>query len=118
MIVNGTTYKNATPERVVELLEQCREDGRRIRVWYGDHDSGLSWGDEHVGYVSRSMGPNKIPILCHNKRSFGGCGILDDCIVRITLSRKPDENVLYQHRNFTRYPMAKVSKLIVSRKDQ
>jgi hypothetical protein len=93
--VNGTHYADAPPE-VIAILERCRADGTRIRVAYG-HADGQDWGDTYctTGYVGRSCGPIKIPLLIHNTRSMGGGGILTDKVIRIETTK--GRRVLYQH---------------------
>lgn len=49
-----------------------------------------------IGYVSRSYGNVKIPLLIKNSRSIGGTGILDDSIVKITI----DKVIVYQQSNY------------------
>jgi hypothetical protein len=72
----------------------------RVRLWYGDTQTGRSWNDEHdvMGYVSTSTGSKAIFILVHNRNSSGGGGILDNCIVRI--DSITDKKILYKHPNF------------------
>ena len=76
-----------TPRKVVEILEAARQDGRlsRIRLSYGDAKTGKDWLEEHdvEGYVGRSTGRDKVPLLLANSKSTGGGAILDQCIVRI-----------------------------------
>jgi hypothetical protein len=81
--VNGTSYKDTTDDEVIRILETCRISKKRIRLFYGLQ--GESWNDENdtIGYVGRSMGKNKIPLLIKSSRSMGGGAILDDCIYRI-----------------------------------
>lgn len=81
----GTYYHEETPAPVVAILEESRRTGRRIRLHYGDRDTGRDWLEEHdvTGSVGRSMGPLKVPLMIHNARSHGGGAILTDCIVRI-----------------------------------
>lgn len=86
MIINGTTYHDQTPGAVWKVLEDVRTIGCRVKIYYGE--PGKLWGDAEVGRVSRSMGPNKIPIICHNRRSTGGAGILDHCIMGIRYANK------------------------------
>lgn len=97
-VVNGTYYKKETPDQLIDILENARQHQKRIRIFYGDTETGKSWNEEHyiIGTVSRSTGKIKIPILIHNSRSWGGPAILDHCIVRITLDKK----VIYTHDNF------------------
>lgn len=103
MIVNGTTYKDDTPKEVVEILEKWRVNGRdisRIRVHYGDVQTGRPWGDTETGYIGRSMGPVKIPLMIHNKRSLGGPGLLEHCIIMIEYANKKHGGVLYRNPKY------------------
>lgn len=99
MIVNGTTYSSNTPEAVWKVLEDCRHTRTRVRIYYGKPDK--LWGDSEVGRVGRSTGTSKIPLICHNSRSFGGDAILDDCVVGIRHAniRQHHRPWLYQHPN-------------------
>lgn len=89
-IVNGTYYDKDTPDKVIQILERFRGTNQRIRVFYGDTKTGRNYGDEFdtMGYVRRSMGPIKVPILVHNSRSIGGGHMLDSSIVRITVDKR------------------------------
>ncbi len=97
---NGTTYHTTTPQRVVDILERYRQghSDQRLKLHYGDTETGRDWMEIYgvTGYVGRSMGPIRIPILVHNSRSTGGGGILDYCIIKITETTKP-HRVLYEH---------------------
>jgi len=87
--INGTSYDERTSQDVITILERCRLNQTRIVLDYGDVETGKSWGEVHdiTGRISRSTGTVKIPILVHNTRSFGGGGILDNCIIGIKESR-------------------------------
>jgi hypothetical protein len=115
---NGTTYNEHTPQRVRDILESARIGRRRVRLFYGDTNTpdferthkrkpepGKSWNEENdvTGYVGRSMGPTKAPILVHNSRSMGGGVILDACIVRI----------LVEGREAYRHPGYKVPSITI-----
>ena len=97
-IINGTTYHDDTPQAVIAYLETARQRKTRIRVFYGDVQTGKSWDDYYdtMGRVGRSTGKSKIPLLIHNARSMGEGAILDHCIIRITI----DKQVIYSHPNF------------------
>ncbi len=88
-LVNGTAYHKETPRAVVDALEHARANSYRIIVDYGDVKTGKSWGEVYdiAGYVGRSGGSIKIPLLVHNSRSLGGGGLLDHCILSIRTAR-------------------------------
>ena len=66
----------------------------------GDTDTGWDWLEEFEthGYVGRSIGPVKVPLLVANRRSLGGGAILTHCVVRIRTSS--GGRVLYQHPQY------------------
>lgn len=111
-VVNGTSYDVRTPDEVIRVLENARQGGYRIHVslgyvneadaadGVGRKEVGLDWLEEHMttGYVGRSTGSVKIPLIVHNSRSFGGPGLLDASIVRIRLAK--GGRVLYQHPKY------------------
>jgi hypothetical protein len=99
-IVNGTYYHPETSDEVIKVLERARMNNVRIRLYLGDAETGRCWLEEWdvEGYVGRSIGPVKIPLLAHNRRSLGGCGILDYCVIKIKESK--GDRVLYQHPDF------------------
>jgi hypothetical protein len=96
--INGTYYHRETPQRVVDILERVRISGCRVRIHYGDTTTGRDWFDEWdvTGTIGRSMGPIRIPLIIANSRSYGGCGMLDHCIIRIRYTTGLRSN-LYQH---------------------
>jgi hypothetical protein len=87
--VNGTSYKSNTPDKLIKQLENARVNGYRVRLFYGDTETGKSWMDEYdvTGTVGRSTGSIKRPLLINNIRSMGGMGILDHCIVRLMVNQ-------------------------------
>jgi len=89
----------ASPE-VVRVLAQARRNRTRVRIYYGNTVTGQPWNEEHdvTGYVGRSTGRIKIPLMVHNTRSLGGTAILDSCIVRIATAR--GKRTLYQHPSY------------------
>lgn len=97
--LNGTSYsvgmkqKDGTIEeykqvdnRLLNLLEYLRNSKDRVRIWYGDRETGRAWNEEHniMGTISRSGGADwKIPILVSYSRSRGGEGLWMSSIIRI-----------------------------------
>jgi hypothetical protein len=105
-VCNGTTYHDETPLEVVNEIETARivrnwrVGSSRLRIFYGDTETGRDWGEEWniMGYIGRSYGPSKIPLLINNSRSAGGGGLLDHCIVRIIDVHTKRE--LYRHPKY------------------
>lgn len=99
-IKNGTSYDSRTNQSVIDCLENARLNKIRLRIHYGDIETGKDWNERYdvTGYVGRSCGSTKIPLLVFNTRGVGGGGILDHCIIKITLSK--GKRVLYQQPNY------------------
>jgi hypothetical protein len=97
--VNGTSYDARTPDAVVRALENARLNNWRVRVFYGDAETGRAWPEENdvAGTVGRSTGRVKIPLLIANSRSHGGPGLLDRCVVAIATAAG---RFIYQHGGF------------------
>jgi hypothetical protein len=98
MILNGTSYK-ASPE-LAQIIERCRLSGKRFRFHLGDPESGQAWGDVDIGKIGRSVGPVKIPIVLSNRRSMGGHGLLDHCVIMIEHANKSDGGVVWKHPTY------------------
>ena len=100
-VVNGTSYHTETPDKVIKILEQAREHGFKLRLFYGDTKTGRDWLEEYdtIGTISRSTGENKVPLLIKTKRSTGGGALLDHCIVRIDQGNAPGAS-LYKHTEY------------------
>ena len=101
-IYNGTAYHIDTPIEVIIELETARIARQfgcrlRLRLFLGDPTTGRDWGEEHdvIGYIGRSMGPIKIPLLIHSQRSYGGSGLFGNCIVKIVDVQT--KRTVYQH---------------------
>ena len=99
-----TYFHPETPQEIREILETARRKGTRIRVHYGDTVTGRDWEERYdvAGRVGRSMGPCKVPILLHNRRSMGGGAMLDHCIVRIRFANAREGGDLYRHPKYHR----------------
>jgi len=91
-------YNPETPEEVKQILESRLHKDKRIRLFFGDIQTGEDWEEEFdtMGYIGKSTGWKPILILVNNKRSTGGGGILTHCIVKITENGR----VLYQNKNY------------------
>lgn len=89
-IINGTSYSKQTPDEIISILEDARQSRKRIRIFYGDPDTGRDWMESHdtCGFIGRSCGNVKTPIMLSKPISYGGCAILDDHIIRITIEKK------------------------------
>lgn len=100
-VVNGTFYHRDTPAAVINALEHARKAGTRIRLRYGDTESGRDWLDEFdvEGQIGRSMGPVKVPILLARSTSSGGPALLENCIVKIRQTGK-DGRTLFRHPKY------------------
>lgn len=102
-IRNGTAYHEETPENIVQILESARASNRstRLRFCFGDVDTGRDWGEVNdiEGYIGRSTGSIKIPLLIKTVNSSGGGALLDHCIVRIERKERGDKSYteVYRH---------------------
>jgi hypothetical protein len=56
-------------------------------------EPGATW----IGRIGRSMGPVKIPIVLSNRRSIGGHGLLDTCVIKIEYANKSNGGVVWKH---------------------
>ena len=106
MRINETWYHDETPVEIANVLETCRLNKTRIKFRYGyttGPQAGQDWGDSvyMCGYVSRSCGTMKVPIVLYNTRTRGGPSILDHCIIQIQTAR--GGKVLYQHPAYQPY---------------
>jgi hypothetical protein len=94
-------YHAETPANIIEVMERARKNRTRIKLSYGDINTGKDWNEEFdvTGYIGLSKGYEaRFPILVHNARSMGGGSILDHCIVKIKESK--GKIVLFQAANY------------------
>lgn len=96
--VGGLWFNKKTPERVMTIIAHAYHSGKRIRVFYGDTETGRDWMEEYdvMGTVGRSTGKHKVPLLINNSRSHGGTAIMCSHIVKITI----DKTVVYKHPDY------------------
>jgi hypothetical protein len=80
-----TKFNDKTPVKLQNLLHELNGSKERIRIFYGDTMTGRAWPEEFdvIGSIGNSTGSAKIPLLINNRRSYGGPGLLDHCIVAI-----------------------------------
>ncbi|MCK4666869.1 hypothetical protein KAU33_08975 [Candidatus Dependentiae bacterium] len=102
--MNGTRYDEDTPEELIHVLEQVRNLGLRIKLCYGDQMTGRDWEEtcDIKGYVSRSTGKIKVPILVYNTRNISGSEIPTAHIVKIEYANKKQGLILWEHPNYHR----------------
>lgn len=103
VISDGTYYRKGTPQRVIDILDRFMHDkDTRLHFQWGDPETGKDWGDiyDTKGYIGRSGGPIKVPILLANIRSTGGGGIMTESIVLMEHANKKDGGVLYKHPKY------------------
>lgn len=102
---SGTCYHVETPEPIIKRLEDARINRYRLRLFFGDTKTGQDWNEENdvTGYVGRSTGTIKIPLLIHNGRSMGGGAILDHCIIKIMVRGCR----VYEHPKYHSLPFSK-----------
>lgn len=95
----GTWFDYDTPTKVRNILEHYRAEGGRLRLFYGDRNTGRDWLEENdmMGRISRSTGKLQIPLLIA-EGEHGGPGILDSCIVRLLDADTREE--LYRLKNY------------------
>ena len=98
---NETLFDPETPPGVQALLETYRQNRRRLRIFYGDAQTGRDWLQEHdvIGTVSRSTGPIKVALLVPAGER-GGPALLTQCIVRMLDVASKQE--IYRHRAYHR----------------
>lgn len=101
----GMSWDIRTSGEVIATLATAQQNNQRLHISFGHTDNdegklGRDWLEEFMsyGYIGRSTGINKIPLLIHNTRSHGGPALLDHCIVRIRASS--GGRVLYQHPQY------------------
>lgn len=94
------TFSDNTNDKVKQVLTSCYNRKNRIRIVYGDVNTGISWLDDYevLGYVGKSTGTKPIPLLINNSRSFGGGSILTSSILKIVDIQT--KQVLFQHENY------------------
>lgn len=94
-----TQYDPDTNLVVKEYLEAYRKTGAKVRLFFGDVETGRDWLSEHdvLGRITRTTGPLKAPILVTDNSNGGGI-ILSACILKIVDAES--KKVIWQHKNY------------------
>ncbi len=102
VIKDGTAFTKGTSSKVIDILSRFMHKDIRLKLSYGDKVTGRDWDERHdiTGYIGRSTGQYKIPLLLNNKTSSGGGGILTENIVRIEYANKKLGGLLYKHPKY------------------
>lgn len=97
--IQNEGWKYKENEKLWKVLSSLIHSGRRVRIWYGDTETGRSWNveSEFTGTIGRSTGKIAIPLLIKNSRSYGGA-LLDDFIIRI--DDIEEKRTIYKSDNF------------------
>ena len=102
---NGMYFHASTDENICFDILEANTYHERLKIWLGDVKTGKAWGDVETGYIGKSTGEIKIPLVVYNTRSFGGGALLDHCIVKIEYANKRNarngEVTKYEHSNFS-----------------
>ena len=94
------TLNEKTSSRVATLLNNLSRSQQRIRLVYGDTNTGKDWLEEYdvIGNIGRSTGTKQVPLLIKNSRSTGGGSILDHRILKVVDVKS--KRILYQHEKY------------------
>lgn len=100
-------YTKTVNDKLINILLRAYKYKFRIRIWYGDTETGRAWNEEYdiMGTVGRTTGDIKIPILVYNKKSWGGSALLMGSIIRI--------DDIEEHRTLWKVPNFHVEKMEV-----
>lgn len=87
--INGIDFNINTPDQLANLIIDLYNTKTRIIVDYGNTETKQSWNEIHDirGYIGKSTGSIKVPLLVYNKRSYGGTQLLTDCILSIKTTK-------------------------------
>lgn len=85
----GMLFGYDTPAAVRRVLEECCASKARVRLFFGDPETGRRWleEDDVLGRVSATRGPIKLPLLLLSSCPSDGIAISDRNILRITRVR-------------------------------
>lgn len=85
-VVNGISFKNETPNDLCVIISNLIGNNKRYRFDFGNTETKVSWNEIYDidGYIGKSTGMKKVPLLIHNKRSLGGGEISTHRVLSIT----------------------------------
>jgi hypothetical protein len=91
-------HPDALPE-VSKIIDRCIKNGTRVRLFYGDTNTGHEWGEENdvLGTIRRTTGPLKSPIMIP-KGEHSGSKILEHCLLKIMDA--DTHSVLWVHKHY------------------
>lgn len=89
VIIGGTYFPIDCDPRLARTLSRLIHSRIRVKLTYKDDSV-------EYGYIGRSTGPQKIPLLVYNSRSLGGPVLSPTWIKRIDYSNKKNGGVIYQ----------------------
>ena len=97
---NKLKVYNNVNDSLIHVLLTAYSYNFRVRIWYGDKETGRSWNEEYdtTGRIGRTTGNIKIPILVKTSRSWGGGAVLVGSIIRI--DDIEDKRTLWKVPNF------------------
>jgi hypothetical protein len=81
-VVEGTSYHTSVEPSLIRVLEAARVGRVRLAVTFSWSEDGPS-----RGYVGRSTGSVKVPLLVYNRRSLGGEVLSAEDVVEVRESR-------------------------------
>jgi hypothetical protein len=107
--LKDTWFEPDTSKEVQRVLEKVRGNHTKIRVHYGDTSTGKAWLEENdvLGFVGRSAGTLKTPLLMSDRNTRFGDAMLTNRIVRIQDAKTGAD--LYRHPNYNTPKMVIVS---------
>lgn len=87
-VVNGTSYFDTTPQKLIDVIEELRQNHQRVIFDYGDIETGKSWNEIYfiAGMISRTSGTLKCPLLIYRNGDSGGTLINLDNVLSIRKS--------------------------------
>lgn len=90
-VLHDTWYHKNTPKDLVRLLDALYQTKQRVMLVYGNIFTGVPWdldaNNSNRGFIGKSSGSKRVPLLVKTSRSPGGDAILDLYILQIRDSR-------------------------------